>query len=101
MLKGDFFEVLSVSGEDYRIRINASHPIFSGHFPSYPITPGVCLMQVAAELCGRTIAGAKDVKFLVPVLPQQTPELTFRISGPAVTVFDGETVYAKMKLEFS
>lgn len=99
MLKDKFYSIVSYSENGFRIRLNPDHPIFAGHFPSYPIVPGVCLMQVAAELCGKTIAGARDIKFLVPVLPSRTSELDFTFSGPSVIISDGETVFAKMKLE--
>ena len=37
-----------------RITLNAAHPIFAGHFPDNPVTPGVCMSLInpntAAEL---------------------------------------------------
>lgn len=100
MLKDRFYSVLSSSQDTFRVRLNPEHPIFSGHFPSYPIVPGVCLMQMASELYGRDLAGARDVKFLVPVLPSETKDLDFSFNGQVVTVSDGDTVFARMKLEF-
>ena len=29
------------------LTLNAEHPIFKGHFPNNPVTPGVCMMQIA------------------------------------------------------
>ena len=33
-----------------RITLNPAHPIFAGHFPGNPITPGVCMLQIIKEL---------------------------------------------------
>ena len=61
----------------------ADHPAFPGHFPAFPIVPGVLLLDAmlqAAESSGAVmvteIAGAK---FLRPVMPDQ--ELALSCSG--------------------
>lgn len=67
---------------NFRLRLNASHPIYRGHFPDNPVTPGVCSMEIFKELvqhsfpgCGR-LAEVKSVKFLNFINPLNTPELT-------------------------
>ena len=46
MLLGTLFHIinLDVTGADLsaRIELDATHPIFEGHFPGRPILPGVC-----------------------------------------------------------
>lgn len=37
----------------YTIKLNAEHFIYAAHFPGEPITPGVCIMQIAQELLER------------------------------------------------
>ena len=32
------------------LTLNAEHPIFKGHFPNNPVTPGVCMMQIVKNL---------------------------------------------------
>ena len=34
----------------YNIHLDASHFIYQAHFPDEPITPGVCIIQIAKEL---------------------------------------------------
>lgn len=109
MLKGSFFDIVSKerteTGDRVTVRLNPSHDIFKGHFPGYPITPGVCIVQMATEISSQLqnrpleFVGAKDIKFLTPIFPAQTPELCFDFSGPAVTVFWEETIFARLKLE--
>ena len=69
MLEGNLYTVLSRSANEARVRFLPGSPIYAAHFPEYPITPGVCLVQMALELMGRSLLGAKDIKFVQPVLP--------------------------------
>ena len=54
----------------YVVSLNAEHAIYQAHFPGEPITPGVCILQMALELlcdalsCDLEISCAKNVKFL-------------------------------------
>ena len=53
-------ESVTESGRDYNIVLDAEHFIYKAHFPGEPITPGVCIMQIAVELlslhCGKPLA---------------------------------------------
>ena len=35
---------------DFNIKLDPEHFIYKAHFPGEPITPGVCIMQIAKEL---------------------------------------------------
>ena len=56
-LLDSLFSIVSASSEDgrhvYTIRLNPEHFIYKAHFPGEPITPGVCIMQIAIELRSR------------------------------------------------
>lgn len=110
LLEDNFYTIVSRTevegGEEVKIALNPEHRIYRAHFPGYPVTPGVCIVEMAVEiaskLSGRKLScvGAKDIKFLVPVIPTETKELSFGFAGVnMVKVFDGETIFAKMKLE--
>ena len=67
----------------YNIHLDASHFIYQAHFPDEPITPGVCIIQIAKELLeehlgiGLEIQKVKNVKFLNVISPLATPTVTY------------------------
>lgn len=87
---------------DYVIALNAEHFIYKAHFPGEPITPGVCIMQIAMELleeyAGRELqlSSARNIKFLKVIIPVQTPVLTCRIQK---AVFEEGLLKAQMSIE--
>ena len=105
MLEGYLYQVVSKEEGCAVVRLLPECPIYKAHFPTYPITPGVTLVQIALELIGKPLVGAKDIKFVEPVLPgsdgtELRYEWTFKDNGRAdVNVFlpDG-TLSAKMVL---
>lgn len=91
----------------YDISLQPDHTIYKAHFPGEPITPGVCVIQIAKELLEDhlqrplAIKAVKNVKFLAVVSPLQHPSVryTFRqiqATPDAVTaqvdVTDGDTI---------
>jgi len=77
MLQGSLYDILHRNQDGYTIRFNASHPIFSGHFPEHPIVPGACIVQIAEELTALTyghptrFVAIRDLKFRQPITPDQ------------------------------
>ena len=113
MLRGILYETVSVDAAGATIRLLPESPVYKGHFPGYPITPGVCLVEVALELMEEMAAqvghdgkprlvAAKNIKFTSPVIPSETTELRFNLSGEGVgrtvEILAGETLCAKMSL---
>ena len=93
------------------ILFNADHPIFKGHFPSIPVVPGVCMMQLVKETLEHatemktSITKAGQLKFLSLIVPTKTPKVDVRIQYSRLDkVFDisaelrdTDRVYFKMK----
>ena len=58
------------------IKFNEQHNIFKGHFPSQPIVPGVCMVEIVKELLQQItsktymLGNATQVKFLQLVKPE-------------------------------
>ena len=78
MLEGFLYQLVSRGEGTATVRLLPDSPIYKAHFPGYPVTPGVTLVQMVLELMGRKLAGAKDIKFLVPILPTADgPELHY------------------------
>jgi 3-hydroxyacyl-[acyl-carrier-protein] dehydratase len=75
--------------------------IYKAHFPKRPITPGVCIVQMAKELIetylerAYEISEIKNVKFLYILSPIESPEVIFTFSKVDVDT-TGNTVSAKV-----
>ena len=93
-----------------RVTVDPEHVIYKAHFPEYPITPGAVLVGMAGELASsalgidKDLTEVKNVKFLVPHLPQEHPHLNFRMklgeSTADVVIADGDITFSKMTLIF-
>lgn len=70
----------------YDIHLDASHLIYQAHFPGEPITPGVCILQIARELLERAygqrlcIESVKNVKYLNVISPIEMPDISYVFS---------------------
>ena len=104
------------TGFEAELRTNPSHFIYKAHFPGNPITPGVCVIQVAGELLERKtnrkvyLKTLKNVKFLSVIIPAEDKKIKYVFSNIAevengcktlVTVCDDSIAYAKISLIFS
>jgi len=88
-LIGDLYTVENTHGAadgmvyGFDIRLNPDHFIFKAHFPGHPITPGVCLMQMVAELasmaegCDLYVRNIKNAKYTGVVSPDDITRLSF------------------------
>lgn len=118
MFQDDLFTILSEeiseNSADFTIRLNRSHPIYSGHFPEDAITPGVCLVQIGVDLFSHAsghefqLVKAKNVKFLQLIRPDVHPEICFHLTWAApeenihavkVLVDADTTTFIKMSLQ--
>jgi len=75
-------------------RIPATHPALPGHFPGRPVVPGaITLSEVIAAW--QSLAGAvpavhrfTSVKFLSPLLPEETAQVAFTDKGGGNIAFE-------------
>ena len=87
ILKNNLYLIEGQSALDgavcYDIRLQPDHTIYKAHFPGEPITPGVCVIQIAKELLEDhlqrqlAIKAVKNVKFLAVVSPLQHPSVRY------------------------
>lgn len=95
------YQAFVVHHDDFRIP--ATHPSLAGHFPGNPVVPGVVVLdEIAAALRrrhDRRITGFSQVKFVAPLLPEQTAllqleladeRLRFRVLRDGVLIASGE-----------
>lgn len=70
-------------GASYDLTLHAGHVIYQAHFPGQPITPGVCIIQIAKELLEDYVGQplevqrVKNIKFLSVISPVETPAVTY------------------------
>lgn len=75
---------------DAVLGINANHEILSGHFPGFPVMPGVCMMQVVREVFDKAtgysvrIVNGDNMKFLAVLEPGQHVDVKLNIVFKAV-----------------
>ena len=116
ILKDNFFTITNQNVSDgkagFRVKLNAENFVYQAHFPNNPITPGVYLIQMAAELFGSlknsnfSIKTLKNVKFTAPISPLEFPEVDFLLEFAEneslwqvkVLIKENETIFAKMSL---
>lgn len=120
MFKDNLFNIvsedLSDSKADFIIHLNREHPIYSGHFPTDAITPGVCVVQIAVDLFSHImqdeyhLARAKNIKFLQIIRPDEHDTIRYQLTwetlddqtfGVKVIASDGDTVFTKMSIQVS
>ena len=89
-LRNSLYYILESNESEYKIRFDASHPIFAGHFPGHPIVPGACLVQIAEELLSAHLGqkirftSVRNLKFRQPVTPDQELTLTLMLKEPTL-----------------
>ncbi len=81
----DFYSIAAFTADGPKvsasISINSAHPVFKGHFPNHPVTPGVCMMQIIKELaekwaeCSLVLKKARNVKFMAIINPDNHPNI--------------------------
>ena len=52
MLVTNHYEILRHEGNRYTVRLREDCPVYAGHFPGEPVSPGVCNIQLLLELAG-------------------------------------------------
>ena len=70
----------------FEFKFAASAEVFSGHFPGYPLLPGIFQIEMArmasekALGCRLTLNEIVKAKFLRPVLPEETIRLSLKLA---------------------
>ena len=88
----------------FDIKLDANHFIYQAHFPNEPITPGVCIIQIAKELLEDSLAKrlkiylVKNVKFLSIISPITTPQISC-IFDKITTEENGNTYHVQVHLQ--
>jgi 3-hydroxyacyl-[acyl-carrier-protein] dehydratase len=118
-LLDDYFKIDSRTTVDdetvFRVTLLPGHPVYAGHFPGNPVSPGVCTIQMIKECTGlltgkRLFLGyISQCRWSAVITPQATPQLqihmrlseTDGVYKVCATVCDDTTVYMEFKGEFT
>jgi 3-hydroxyacyl-[acyl-carrier-protein] dehydratase len=97
------------------IVVNEKSSIYAGHFPDFPITPGVCQLLMIKEILAEELntplklSRAKVIKFTAMHQPGKVKKISAKISFAIDTLdvievkallYDGETKFLNFKGEF-
>lgn len=97
----------------YTLCLRPDSVIYKAHFPDRPITPGVCIVQIATEVasdflgCPLYLTGIKNAKFVAVLSTDVTKEIEVELSsvlteGNEVSfkciLRNAATVFAKLTL---
>ncbi len=117
ILNDSLYKIKSYDSEtrSFEIELLRDNVIYRSHFPEKPITPGVCIIQIATELLGKMLGGDMELqhvtnaKFLSIINPLETQEVIYtfnKISEDAATgemkvnaiVSGKEIIFSKLSL---
>jgi len=117
----DFYFVESIENKENNefvasVKLEPNHPIYEGHFPNSPVTPGVCIIQIIKEILSDfvkktlVLKASDNIKFINMIDPRQVSTLYFQfkykdIDNHAITtectILDSEKIYVKFKGNYS
>lgn len=119
-LKNNLYTIINLDSEDLTatVELNPECFIYKVHFPELPITPGVCIIQMATELFEELtqkhvqVEAVMNAKFLAVINPQSTTRLKYTFSKVAyaddgsackvsVVVADSNTVFTKLSMRYN
>lgn len=118
-LKNNLYKIIGIDHDAVKAQIELQRDcvIYKAHFPGQPITPGVCIIQMATELLeeisGWTLSLKEVVnaKFLSVINPDKTVYCSYQFQKlteladnrikVSVIVSDESTVYAKLSLIYA
>lgn len=95
----------------FTIKLNPDHPVYKGHFPGNPVTPGVCQIAIIQELVAVIVdsplrlISADNIKYpalMVPssagiecdIMIKQTDDHKLSVTSSFAS---GETIFVKFK----
>jgi 3-hydroxyacyl-[acyl-carrier-protein] dehydratase len=99
----------------YSIEINKDHDIYKGHFPGFPVTPGVVEVEIVKELLGVylnqrvVLSKISSCRFTNILNPEDNALYQVRIGLKlfephivvAADIFDDSKTYLSLSAEFS
>jgi 3-hydroxyacyl-[acyl-carrier-protein] dehydratase len=116
LLLNDLYTIQTLEEKQNQIQatvlLRADHAIFKGHFPGHPVLPGVCMMEMIAEITGHhlqkhfRISGGPMFKFLQMIDPRKNPlihleikyQATYSNTAASGKLYAGSAIFMKFQL---
>lgn len=119
ILKDSLYKITSSNPEEkaFKLELIPDCLIYRAHFPEMPITPGVCIIQIASELLNELLqadfelTSVSNAKFLAVINPLETAELVYSFTKlvlddekgtvkVSVAVSNSDTIFTKLSLVY-
>jgi len=119
ILKNNLYRIKEQNSEtkSFSLELIPNCTIYKAHFPEQPITPGVCIIQIASELLAHLfqfeveLLTVSNAKFLAVINPEETPEVRYTFNKVffdegktsvkvSVLVSNKETLFTKLSLAY-
>ena len=119
ILQNSLYKISSSNIEEksFNLELVPDCLIYQAHFPEQPITPGVCIIQVASELLNELLQSncelitISNAKFLAVINPLETKNVTYTFKKlvidedtmtlkASVVVSNADTVFTKLSLVY-
>lgn len=119
ILKNSLYKIASSNAEEksFNLELVPDCLIYQAHFPEQPITPGVCIIQIASELLNELLQSdfelitVSNAKFLAVINPLETNSVIYTFKKVivdedtktvkvSVIVSNPETIFTKLSLVY-
>lgn len=97
MLENSFYKIIAAADNVYTVELLPSCPVYRGHFPGEPVSPGVCSIQMIKELTEKAtgrrllLSNLKQVRFRTLITPVTHSRLAVTLNA---TPADGRLALA-------
>ena len=100
MLVQNHYDILSHEGNTWTVLLREDCPVYAGHFPGEPISPGVCNIRLLQELAGANrILSIKTCRMTRIIRPGETLEATINREGNHLVASLGDALTLDAEVE--
>ena len=114
LYESSFYQVVNMIHESdciiYSLVLNSEHEIYNAHFQDYPITPGVCIIQIVKEIVEKqfgknvVLKSGKNIRFYSILVPSEHNSVSCKIYSEETTdsiyvdavVYDNNIIFSKL-----
>lgn len=100
MLVPNHYDILAHEGDQWTVLLREDCPVYAGHFPGEPISPGVCNIRLLQELAGASrITRIKTCRMTRIIRPGETLVATVQRDGNRLVASLGDALTLDAEVE--